>query len=186
MASPPERKRFTRSQRSRETPEGHQRGVPGDCLGGPEGQPGGGPGGHDHRQGQPGVDAHPNAGGAVRAVHPGVDGPQPTLPHQGEQADLRGGIADGPASEATAQPNGGPIRGVFCTVMCEFFIEPPPDTQQTERQGERGLWVVVVLLSVGSSLLPPRPPPPRAYHFTCLRLCLSGLEGQFCNCSGRS
>jgi hypothetical protein len=24
-----------------------------------------------------------------------------------------------------------------------IFIEPPPDTQQTERQGERGIWVVV-------------------------------------------
>jgi hypothetical protein len=32
---------------------------------------------------------------------------------------------------------------VFCTAMCEFFIEPPPDTQRTERQGERGIWVVV-------------------------------------------
>jgi hypothetical protein len=42
--------------------------------------------------------------------------------------------------------------------MCEFFIEPPPDTQRTEIQGERGIWVVVVLLSVVSS--PPLHPPP--------------------------
>ncbi len=27
---------------------------------------------------------------------------------------------------------------VFCTATCEVFIEPPPDTQRTERQGERG------------------------------------------------
>jgi hypothetical protein len=29
---------------------------------------------------------------------------------------------------------------VFCTAMCKFFIKPPPDTQRTERQGERGIW----------------------------------------------
>ncbi len=34
-------------------------------------------------------------------------------------------------------------KKLFCTAMCEFFIEPPPDTQGTERQGERGIWVAV-------------------------------------------
>jgi hypothetical protein len=32
---------------------------------------------------------------------------------------------------------------MFCTAECETFIEPPPDTQRTERQGERGIWVAM-------------------------------------------
>ena len=28
---------------------------------------------------------------------------------------------------------------LFSTATCEIFIEPPPDTQRTERQGERGM-----------------------------------------------
>ncbi len=28
---------------------------------------------------------------------------------------------------------------LFCTVACKIFIEPPPDTQRTERQGGRGI-----------------------------------------------
>ncbi len=31
------------------------------------------------------------------------------------------GIAGEPALEAAAQPNGGPIGGVFCTTVCKFF-----------------------------------------------------------------
>ncbi len=56
--------------------------------------------------------------------------------------------------------------------MCEFFIEPPPDTQRTERQGERGIWVVVCCYLLWAAPLPPH----LAHHFTCLRLCLSGLD----------
>ncbi len=40
--------------------------------------------------------------------------------------------------------------------MCEFFIEPLPDTQQTERQGERDIWIAVCDISY----LPNPPPPP--------------------------
>ncbi len=32
---------------------------------------------------------------------------------------------------------------VFCTATCKIFIEPPPDTHRTERQGERGIWVAM-------------------------------------------
>jgi hypothetical protein len=30
----------------------------------------------------------------------------------------------------------------YCSALlrAEFFIEPPPDTQRKERQGERGIW----------------------------------------------
>ncbi len=54
---------------------------------------------------------------------------------------------------------------VFCTVACKIFIEPPPDTQRTERQGERGTWVDMgcYLLQATPSLLvtsPTFPPPP--------------------------
>jgi hypothetical protein len=41
--------------------------------------------------------------------------------------------------------------------MCEFFIEPPPDTQRTERQGERDIWIAVCVISYHPS---PTPPPP--------------------------
>jgi hypothetical protein len=44
----------------------------------------------------------------------------------------------------------------------EFFIEPPPDTQRKERQGERGIWVAVscYLLHVTPLPSPTSPPPP--------------------------
>jgi len=47
--------------------------------------------------------------------------------------------------------------------MCEFFIEPPPDTQQTERQGERDIWIAVCDISY----LPSPPPTLRAISPAC-------------------
>jgi hypothetical protein len=68
---------------------------------------------------------------------------------------------------------------MFCIAMCEFFIEPLLDTQRTERQGERGIWVAVCCYLLWATPPPhPHPHPHLAHHFTCLRLCLSGLEGQ--------
>ncbi len=51
-----------------------------------------------------------------------------------------------------------------CTALlkAEFFIEPPPDTQPKERQGERGTGVAMsCYLSHANPPLPP-PPPHRA------------------------
>ena len=51
-----------------------------------------------------------------------------------------------------------------CTALlkAEFFIEPPPDTQRKERQGERGIGVAMsCYLSHANPPLPP-PPPHRA------------------------
>ncbi len=52
-----------------------------------------------------------------------------------------------------------------CTALpkAEFFIEPPPDTQQRRRRGERGIGVArgSYLLLTSLSPLPPLPPPHR-------------------------
>ena len=51
---------------------------------------------------------------------------------------------------------------MYCTALpkAEFFIEPPPDTQQRRRRGERGIGVAgdSYLLLTSLSPLPPRPP----------------------------
>jgi hypothetical protein len=50
--------------------------------------------------------------------------------------------------------------------MQNFFIEPPPDTQRKERQGERGMWVATsCYLSHATPPLPP-PPPPHIVHLS--------------------
>ena len=57
----------------------------------------------------------------------------------------------------------------FCTALlkAEFFIEPPPDTQRKERQGERGIGVAMsCYLSHANPPLPP-PPTPRICHTAC-------------------
>ncbi len=118
-------------------PGGHQGGVPGNRLGGPEGQPGGGSGGHDHWQGHPGVDALPDEGGAV---HPDVDESQLALHPQRERVDLWDSIAGDPASEAAVQLNGGPIWGVFCTACANFLSNSHRLHSGKKRQGERRMW----------------------------------------------
>ncbi len=42
--------------------------------------------------------------------------------------------------------------------MQNFFIEPPPDTQRKERQGERGMWVAVSCHAPCHPSSPPSPP----------------------------
>jgi hypothetical protein len=61
----------------------------------------------------------------------------------------------------------------------QTFIEPPPDTQRTERQGERGIWVAMgcYLLHVTPSLSPHLPPPPHCASVAPPAAMLSGLEG---------
>ncbi len=56
---------------------------------------------------------------------------------------------------------------MFCTATCEVFIEPPPDTQRTERQGERGIWVAMGCYLV--HVTPPPLPPPSP--LPTLRVC---------------
>ncbi len=56
----------------------------------------------------------------------------------------------------------GSKQDTACTALlkAEFFIEPPPDTQRKERQGERGTGVAKsCYLSHASPPLPPPPPP---------------------------
>jgi hypothetical protein len=153
---------YTTTQEQRDDPGGRQRGFPGDCLGGPEGQPGGGPSGHDHRQGQPGVDARPDAGGTVQAIHPDVDEPQPALHPQGKRVDPRYGIPGEPASEAAAQLNRGPIGGVFCTTVCGVFHRTPAGyTADRKTRRKRNMSCYVLLSAVSNPpLLPTIPPPP--------------------------
>ncbi len=56
---------------------------------------------------------------------------------------------------------------LFCTATCEIFIEPPPETQRTERQGERGMWVAIGCYLLHVTPLPPPPPSP----LPTLRVC---------------
>ena len=90
---------------------------------------------------------------------------------------------------------------IWSAQLCANFYRTPAGytaDRKTRRKRNMGC---CVLLSVVSSL-PPSPlpisPPHLAHNFTCLRLCLSGLEGQgrapltplplgqFWGCSGRS
>jgi hypothetical protein len=142
-------------------PGGCQGGVPGDRLGGPESQPGGGPGGHDHRQGQPRVDAHPDAEGAV---HPNVDESKPALHPQGERVDLWEGIAGDPAVGAAAQPNGCLIGGVFRTACANFFHRTTAGFTVDRKTRTKRNMGCCVLLSVVSSPPPPISPPPPTLH----------------------
>ncbi len=48
--------------------------------------------------------------------------------------------------------------------MQNFFIEPPPDAQRKERQGERGMWVAMSCYL--SHATPPLPPPPHTAHLS--------------------
>ncbi len=61
------------------------------------------------------------------------------------------------ASEYTIMAISNFFENSRCTALprAEFFIEPPPDTQQKRRQGERGIGV-----TRGSYLLLTSPPPP--------------------------
>jgi hypothetical protein len=47
-------------------------------------------------------------------------------------------------------------------LKAEFFIEPPPDAQRKERQGERGTGVAMSCYLSHASLPLPPPPPHRA------------------------
>jgi hypothetical protein len=49
--------------------------------------------------------------------------------------------------------------------MCEFFIKPPPDTQRTERQGEREIWIAVCAISFEQPPSLPNPPHPAGHPF---------------------
>jgi hypothetical protein len=55
-------------------------------------------------------------------------------------------------------PRGGPIGGVYGTAKSRIFIEPPPDTQQRRRRGERGIGVARGSYLLLTSLSPLRPP----------------------------
>jgi hypothetical protein len=61
----------------------------------------------------------------------------------------------------------------------EFFIEPPPDTQRTERQGERGIWVAMSCYL--PHVAPPHPlllpPSPHRASVAPPAATLSGLAG---------
>ncbi len=60
-----------------------------------------------------------------------------------------------------------------CTALlnAEFFIEPPPDTQQKRRRGERGTRVAMGCYLSQASPSPPLPLPPPP-HTTQLSHCL--------------
>ncbi len=60
---------------------------------------------------------------------------------------------------------------LFCTATCEIFIEPPPDTQRTERQGERGIWVAMGCYLLHVTPLPPPPPSPLPSLRVCRTAC---------------
>jgi hypothetical protein len=68
---------------------------------------------------------------------------------------------------------------LFCTATCEIFIEPPPDTQWTERKEkeEYGVAMGCYLLHVTSLPLPPPPPSPYCASVAPPAAILSGLEG---------
>jgi hypothetical protein len=59
----------------------------------------------------------------------------------------------------------------FCTAKCKIFIKPPPDTQRTERQGERGIWVAMGCYLLQVTPPPPPPPPPSPKLCVCRTTC---------------
>jgi hypothetical protein len=60
----------------------------------------------------------------------------------------------------------GPVFKVLCTATCGILIEPPPDTQRTEKQGERGIWV-----AMSCYLLHATPLPPLTFPLPTPRIC---------------
>ncbi len=59
----------------------------------------------------------------------------------------------------------------------KFFIEPPPDTQRKERQGERGIWVAMSCYLFQAT--PPTSPSPHRASVAPPAATLSGLaEGR--------
>ena len=78
-----------------------------------DGQSGGGTRGHDHRQGQPRVDASFGAGGTVRAVHPDVDELEFALHPQRQRGCGMETVAARGGRGTSCEPDGGPIGGVY-------------------------------------------------------------------------
>ncbi len=75
-------------------------------------------------------------------------------------------------------------RGLVSVLHCfvrNFFIEPPPDTQRKEKQGERGIWVAIscYLLHATPPPLLQLPPSPHRASVAPPAATLSGLaEGR--------
>jgi hypothetical protein len=65
---------------------------------------------------------------------------------------------------------------VYCTAESRnFFIEPPPDTQRKERQGERGMWVAMSCYLPHAT--PPFPPSPLPLYRASVALPAATLSG---------
>ncbi len=60
---------------------------------------------------------------------------------------------------------------LFCTAMCKVFIDPPPDTQRTETQGERGIWVAMGCYLLHVTPLPLPTPSPLPKLCVCCTAC---------------
>jgi hypothetical protein len=93
------------------------------------------------------------------------------------------GLAGDQASGAAAQPDGGPIGGVFCASYASFLLNPrrihsgKKDRERARRKAEKKEYGIVVCCYLVFTA-PPLPLPYPARNFTCLRLWLSGLEAQ--------
>jgi hypothetical protein len=84
-----------------------------------------------------------------------------------------------PMTETTTKNRPPTVRmaAVLHFYVRNFFIEPPPDTQRKERQGERGIWVAMSCYLLHAT--PPPPPSPHRASVAPPAAMLSGLaEGR--------
>ncbi len=93
--------------------------------------------GHDYRTGQPGVDAGPSAGGAVRAVHPDVDKFEPAIHPPIERGNKLEAVAADGGRRKRCGPHGCPIGGVYCTAESRIFSSNPRRTHSGKKDEEK-------------------------------------------------